>query len=762
MPVTVQFKALDAGRLPVAGRTVTGKLRGPDGGWLADHTGTIITDSKAISAEDGTVQLQLTPQAEIAATGTCYEIRIADTFARFYCVVPVSPSPVQLADILIDPDTLEPVSADIAPLWLTRAELGQPGGVAPLDDDGLVPPEHLPAGGGGGAVASVNGKTGAVVLDAVDVGALTQDDADELYAPIGAAIAANPVLGKTFSPADHGAVGDGVADDYLAVKAAWDAMWTWLRAFPTKQNYANFYVPADKHYRIDTSNGARLLTTDQARAILPIPMIPRTGWAKKIVRIIGGGEHYIVRTADLGSDPETLEQVDPGSVLVFDSGATVHTWSNLLGLPSAIGATDADMTDPEGNVFTNVHVTLQDITIRQNDNPSLCSANLEQVSTARGERVRFDVESVLDAAPLCTHPTGAALLLPRTNNNVAVSLDKCVFEGMYTGVPLTEHGSYHDLMALRCTIGIANRRPNSHHSLVQMLKIEQCPYGLAGYDPATTGVRTAYGWTGEIVFLDFEDYDANGTRPEIYTPIYPHQHFWDDDDLITAHVKMNRVNTASGSPNGVPPYGDSATAYVRGAGKIELWNRTGKVAVTRLSNDPAPPVEDLRLFDGVDGPGADFANGNPIVVGVEFRLTGAGEIKGLSYWRATAAMPANATGRVYKVSDQSVVAGTDVTFAAGSALGWIDALFADPIVPEVGVRYVAEVRMPNGQYTATNSYWDSGPGATGRTNGILRAENTNDTDTAGQGVFVEGAMAFATISGNGANYWVDVIITPTA
>jgi hypothetical protein len=171
MPVTVLFKALDAGRQPVSGRTVTGRLRGPDG-WLTDHTGAIITDSKTTSGEDGQVQLQLTPQAEIAATGTCYEIHIADTFARFYCVVPVSASPVQLADILVDPDTLEPVSADTVPLWLTRAELGQPGGVAPLDDDGLVPAEHLPAGSGGGAVDSVNGHTGVVVLAAADVGAV--------------------------------------------------------------------------------------------------------------------------------------------------------------------------------------------------------------------------------------------------------------------------------------------------------------------------------------------------------------------------------------------------------------------------------------------------------------------------------------------------------------------------------------------------------------------------------------------------------------
>lgn len=761
--VTVRHRLLAADRDPVIGRTVTAELITPTP-WLADGTASIVAVAKEVSGNDGWVDLPLGPQAEQATPGTHYRITIDGSWVTYYCVVPVTAGPVLLVNILVDPDSLEPVEPALAAKWLARAELGQPGGVAPLNNAGVVPAEHLPPAGGG-AVDSVNGQTGEVVLDAADVGALTQDEADALYMPIGS-IAANPLLGRTFSPAEHGAVGDGVTDDWAAVRAAWDEMWTWLREFPTRQNYANFYIPPDKHYRVDASNGARLLTADQARAILPIPMIPRTGWKKKTVRIIGGGEHYTVRAAELAAEPEDLEQVDPGSVLFFDSGATVHTWSGVLGLPCAIGATDADMTDFEGNTFSNVHITLQDITIRQNDNPSLCSVNLEQVSTARGERVRFDVETVLDFAPLCTHPTGAALLMPRSNNNVALTLDKCVFEGMYTGAPLTEHGSYGDLIALRCTIGIANRRPNSHHSLVQMLKIEQCPYGLAGYDPSTTGVRTAYGWSGEIVFLDFEDYAYNGEFEEIYAPIYPGNHFWDDDDVVTALVKMDRVNSEAGPPTGVgvAPLGVTNSAYVRGsANKLALWDRKLETAVTRLDNSPTPPAEDVTLFEETAGPGVTFDNsGTAIVLGVEVRLTAAGQFKGLRYWRATTAMPANPTGRLYKVSDGTPVAGSDVTFAAGTSTGWIEALFAAPIDPVVGDRYTAAVRMPNGVYTAENSYWDSGAGATGRTNGILRAENTNDTETAGQGVFTEGAMANPTTSGNGTNYYVDVIATPTA
>ncbi len=57
--------------------------------------------------------------------------------------------------------------------------VGAPGGVAALGADGLVPAAQLPAGGG--AVASVNGQTGDVLLAASDVGALSQAAGDARY-----------------------------------------------------------------------------------------------------------------------------------------------------------------------------------------------------------------------------------------------------------------------------------------------------------------------------------------------------------------------------------------------------------------------------------------------------------------------------------------------------------------------------------------------------------------------------------------------------
>ena len=596
---------------------------------------------------------------------------------------------------------------------------------------------------------------------------LTQAEGDARYGT--EAARKYPFDSKVFCPEDYGTpVGDGIADDHAAVEAAWLAMWTWLLEAPTpeepKRDECVFYIPYGKHYRVDSSIGSRLRTTDLARAFLAIRMVSRTTQNKKIVTIAGAGEHYTLRAAELGGTPR---QIEPPCSLIFDSGATVHTWSNTQGLPCAIGATDADMTDFEGNTFSNVHITVKNLTLVQNDNPSLCMLNLEQCSTARLENVRFAVKTVLDLAPECTNKTGASVLMPRSNNNVAVAMDRVIVENHYTGPPLTEHGSWGDLITVANTIGLANRRPNSHHSYIKMVKIEQCAYGIAGYDPSGPGVRTAYGWSGEIAFIDFEDFAYNGAKPERYTPIWPRQHVWDENNVLNAYMRSSRINSESGvAPGmGVAPFGDTNSLYVRGATNFEMWNRKGSTPVTRLNNEPGAPASGDSLFGSTAGPSTDNPNANPICVGVEAHLTAAGSAIGLRYWRATAAMPANPTGRLYKVSDQSVVPGSDVTFDAGARVGeWIEALFADPIPLTVGTEdYIAMVRMPNGQYAATTSYFDSGAGATGITSGILRAENFNDftPPTPGQGCFKEGAMGFPTNNGNGSNYWVDLIVSPT-
>ncbi|MER7700646.1 phage tail protein [Streptomyces sp. NPDC096095] len=101
-------------------------------------------------------------------------------------------------------------AADVSALAADAA--GAPGGVATLGADGLVTPAQLPAGGG--AVASVNGQTGEVLLTANDVGALTQAAGDARYLALGGAPVAsvNGLFGEVvLGAADVSAVPDGQA-----------------------------------------------------------------------------------------------------------------------------------------------------------------------------------------------------------------------------------------------------------------------------------------------------------------------------------------------------------------------------------------------------------------------------------------------------------------------------------------------------------------------------------------------------------------------
>ncbi|MFE5662465.1 hypothetical protein ACFQ7W_00845 [Streptomyces niveus] len=116
------------------------------------------------------------------------------------------------------------LAEDVGAIPSTQAGMAE--GVATLDEDGLVPVEQLPATAA--VVSSVNGQTGAVVLDADAVGAL----------PTGQAVlltGAQTVAGvKTFSSAPVGPASNPTTDNQLSRKAYVD-----------QAAYAGEWSPAD-------------------------------------------------------------------------------------------------------------------------------------------------------------------------------------------------------------------------------------------------------------------------------------------------------------------------------------------------------------------------------------------------------------------------------------------------------------------------------------------------------------------------------------
>lgn len=394
-----------------------------------------------------------------------------------------------------------------------------------------------------------------------------------------------------FNVESYGAVGDGITDDYLAIREAWDDM----LASPVG---GLVYFPKARTYRVDGSITSRLNpTADKARALFPLPMI-LSATQKKVRGLLGVGNPYAVRMAELGGTPG---QVNTASVLFVDYGNT-YTWSETTGLPCIIGGPDADMTDFEGNTFSNIHFSLDGLIIRNSNNPSLCALNLEQISTVELGINRIDVESVLDNVPEPTNPTGAAVLLPRSNNNVSVSVDKLIVEGHYTGIPITEHIDLRSAIALRCKIGVANRRPCSHYGRMQMLKIEQCQFGFAGYDPSgaapNLGVVAWKGWSGIIDFVDVEDYAYNGDVPWIYTPVSG-SHIYDPENKFNGMMHFGRINSEPPSPTGIGigTGGGSSSIYVIGASgtnsPIAIYGYSNAAATRVLGNAPENPITEI-------------------------------------------------------------------------------------------------------------------------------------------------------------------------
>ena len=95
-----------------------------------------------------------------------------------------------------------------------------------------------------------------------------------------------------------------------------------------------------------------------------------------------------------------------------------------------------------------------------------------------------------------------------------------------------------------------------------------------------------------------------------------------------------------------------------------------------------------------------------------------------------------------------------VTFPAGTASGWQQADFAQPVAVTAGTTYVASYFTPS-RYAVDGSYFRNGP----TTRGPLTA--LQDGTDGGNGLYryTSTAGVFPTNSYNGENYWVDVVFS---
>ena len=182
----------------------------------------------------------------------------------------------------------------------------------------------------------------------------------------------------------------------------------------------------------------------------------------------------------------------------------------------------------------------------------------------------------------------------------------------------------------------------------------------------------------------------------------------------------------------------------------------GGTATANVSLTVVPPgAAPVSLFNASSTPAQTNLNdGSQLEVGMKFTSSVAGQITALKFYRS-----ASDTGT--DVLDLWTATGTllaSATFTNAAASGWQTVTLPSAVSIAANTTYVASYHT-TGAYVATNNYF-----TTSVTNGPLTAPSTAAV-AGGNGVYAYGGTSttgiFPTNTYGAANYWVDVVFTPS-
>lgn len=173
---------------------------------------------------------------------------------------------------------------------------------------------------------------------------------------------------------------------------------------------------------------------------------------------------------------------------------------------------------------------------------------------------------------------------------------------------------------------------------------------------------------------------------------------------------------------------------------------TSNVATVSISVTPAgTPV---TIFSSSAVPGtADANDSNSVELGVKIRVSVAGFITGVRFYKGTL----NTGTHIGNLWTSTGTLLATATFSNETSSGWQQVNFASAVAINANTTYIASYFAPKGEYSFDANFFTSGV-----TNGPLRAL-ANGEDGA-NGVFNYGSSSsFPSQASNGSNYWVDVV-----
>jgi hypothetical protein len=158
------------------------------------------------------------------------------------------------------------------------------------------------------------------------------------------------------------------------------------------------------------------------------------------------------------------------------------------------------------------------------------------------------------------------------------------------------------------------------------------------------------------------------------------------------------------------------------------------------------------LFDASETPPMDVDT-NATVTGVKFSTSVAGQVSALRFYKGLNNTGTH-TGTLWN-SNGTLLA--SVVFSGETASGWQQQSLTTPITLQPNVTYIVAYHSPNGRYSGSDGYFN---GFT-QESGPLTAP-ANEEVSGGNGVYrYGGATVFPDQTYGAANYWADVVFTPT-
>ncbi len=143
-----------------------------------------------------------------------------------------------------------------------------------------------------------------------------------------------------------------------------------------------------------------------------------------------------------------------------------------------------------------------------------------------------------------------------------------------------------------------------------------------------------------------------------------------------------------------------------------------------------------------------------VEVGVKFTAEMDGQITGVRFYKG-AGNTGTHVGNLWSATGTPLATGT---FVNETASGWQTLQFTTPVNVIAGQVYVASYLAPNGHYAGDGGYFNAGAVDNPPLHALV-----NGGPAGANGVYRYGtASGFPTASFNGANYWVDVLFTPSS